>query len=204
MIGKTIFHYKILQKLGEGGMGVVYKAKDTELNRTVALKFLPNYLVDNPRLRTRLKREAQAAASLNHPNICTIFGFHETEELIFIVMEYIEGLTLKQLIKKESPIVEEKAKEIAIQITKGLSAAHQNNIIHRDIKSDNIMLTKDGTIKIMDFGLAKMEQTPTITRTKSPIGTVAYMSPELVKGEKVDHRTDLWSLGVVLFEILTG
>jgi serine/threonine protein kinase len=204
MIGKTISHYKILEKLGEGGMGIVYKAMDSELNRIVALKFLPGYLMDKPRLRTRLKREAQSAASLNHPNICTIYGFHETREFIFIVMEYVEGLTLKQLIEKEAPIQEHRAKEIIIQIAEGLSVAHQNGIIHRDIKSDNIMLTKDGTIKIMDFGLAKMEQTPTITRTKSPMGTVAYMSPELVKGEKVDHRADLWSLGVILFEMLTG
>jgi len=183
MLGNTILHYKIIEKLGEGGMGVVYKANDSELNRIVALKFIPGYLMDKPRLRTRLKREARAAASLNHSNICTIFGFHETDEFIFIVMEYIEGLTLKQLIEKEAPIDEVKAKEIAIQIAKGLSAAHQNNIIHRDIKSDNIMLTKDGKVKIMDFGLAKMEHTPTITRSKSPMGTVAYMSPELVIGK---------------------
>jgi len=204
MIRKTILQYRILEKLGEGGMGIVYKAEDTELNRIIALKFLPGNLMDKPRLRTRLKREARAAASLNHPNICTIYGFHETKEFIFIVMEYVEGLTLKQFIEKEAPFNEQRTKEIIIQVAEGLSAAHNNGIIHRDIKSDNIMLTKDGFVKILDFGLAKMEQTPTITHTKSPMGTVAYMSPELVKGEKVDHRTDLWSMGVVLYEMLTG
>lgn len=203
-VGKTILHYKILEKLGEGGMGIVYKAEDQKLKRVVALKFLPDYLIGKLRTRTRLEREAQAAASLNHPNICTIHGFHETEKHVFIVMEYIKGETLEEILNREGPIPQQKAIQIITQVAEGLVAAHQKGIIHRDIKSDNIMLTKDGRVVLMDFGLAKLENTPTLTRTKSPMGTVGYMSPELVKGEKVGYRTDLWSLGVVLFEMLTG
>jgi len=204
MIKKTILHYKILKKIGKGGMGVVYKAEDIKLGRLVALKFLSDYSISSHEDRVRLGREARAAASLKHESVCTIFGFYETDEQCFIAMEYVEGETLKELIHRKGSLSQEKAIEITQKIAEVLSIAHQKGIIHRDIKSDNIMIKKDGTVKIMDFGLAKLENMPTITRTKSPMGTVGYMSPEQVQGFKVDHRSDLWSLGVVLFEMLTG
>jgi len=203
-IGKNILHYKILEKLGEGGMGVVYKAEDLKLKRIVALKFLPTHLMYRPRFRIRLEREAQAASSLNHPNICQVYAYHETDDYVFLVMEYIAGETLKQIIDREGPFPQDKAVEIITQVAEALAAAHQNGVIHRDIKSENIMITKNGQVKVTDFGLAKLKDAPTITKSGFPIGTVAYMSPELVLGKAVDHRTDLWSLGVVFFEMLTG
>jgi len=204
MIGKTIFHYSIIEKLGEGGMGVVYKAEDLKLKRTVALKFLLGYHMSLPRFRARLEREAQAASSLTHPNICPVYAYHETEDSMFLVMEFIEGETLKQIIDRDGPFSQGKAIDIITQVAEALAVAHDNGVIHRDIKSDNIMITPDGQVKVMDFGLAKLKDAPTITKSGVPIGTVAYMSPELVQGKEVDHRTDLWSLGVVLFEMLTG
>lgn len=204
MIGQTILHYKILEKLGEGGMGVVYKAEDLKLKRTVALKFLPHYLMSRPKFHARLEREAQAASSLNHPNICPVYAYHETEDSVFLVMEFVAGETLKQIIERDGPLPQERAKKIIIQIAEGLAVAHKNGVIHRDIKSENIMIMPDSRVKVMDFGLAKLQDAPTITKSGAPIGTLAYMSPELVQGKKVDHRTDLWSLGVVFFEMLTG
>lgn len=203
MIGKTISHYKILEKLGEGGMGVVYKAEDTKLKRKVAIKFLPRYISSNKEERQRFEIEAQAAAALNHSNIATVYAIEESDEDVFIVMEYIDGVELKVKIKS-GPIPVDKAINIAAQITEGLEAAHERGIIHRDIKSSNIMITKAGKVKIMDFGLAKIKGGTELTKIGSTVGTVAYMSPEQAKGEVVDNKTDIWSLGVVLFEMLTG
>jgi serine/threonine protein kinase/Tfp pilus assembly protein PilF len=208
MIGDTILHYKILEKLGEGGMGVVYKAEDTKLKREVAIKFLPHNISADDDDRKRFQIEAQAAASLNHPNIAQIYAIEETtntrgESEIFLVMEYIDGQELKKKIKEE-PVTAEEAIEIASQITEGLEAAHKKGIIHRDIKSANIMITKDGNVKIMDFGLAKISDRSQITRDGSTVGTIAYMSPEQATGKDIDNRTDIWAFGVVLYELLTG
>ncbi|HSP87179.1 MAG TPA: serine/threonine-protein kinase, partial [Ignavibacteriaceae bacterium] len=203
MIGSTILHYKILEKLGEGGMGVVYKAEDTKLKREVAIKFLPHHISANEEERQRFEIEAQAAASLNHPNITTIHSIEEANEKVFIVMEYIDGIELKDKIK-HGPIPTNEAINIAIQIAEGLETAHKKGIVHRDIKSQNIMITKDGKVKIMDFGLAKIGRGTQVTKIGSTVGTIAYMSPEQAKGDEVDHRTDIWSFGVVLYEMLTG
>ena len=203
MIGKTISHYKILDKLGEGGMGVVYKAEDTQLQRLVALKFLPPHIAHNPEEKTRFLQEARSASALNHPNLTTIYGIQEAPEGIFIVMEFVEGKTLKQLTEKESPPIK-RVLEIAIQVCEGLAAAHKKEIIHRDIKSDNIMLTKEGQVKIMDFGLAKLKGATKLTKAGSTLGTAAYMSPEQASGEEVDQRSDIFSFGVVLYELLAG
>ena len=203
MIGKTILHYKILEKLGEGGMGVVYLAEDTKLERKVAIKFLPRHIASNSEERERFKIEAKAAAALNHPNIGTIHAIEESEDQIFIVMELIDGIELKEKIKSSAIKVDE-AVNIAVQIAEGLEAAHKKGIVHRDIKSSNIMITDNGKVKIMDFGLAKIKGGTEVTKLGSTMGTVAYMSPEQTKGESVDQRTDIWSLGVVLYEMLTG
>ena len=203
MIGKTILHYKILEKLGEGGMGVVYKAEDIKLKREVAIKFLPYHISSNEEERKRFELEAQAAASLNHPNIATIHAIEESGDDTFIVMEYIDGIELNNKIKL-GKIPADEAVHISIQIAEGLDVAHKKGIVHRDIKSSNIMITKDGKAKIMDFGLAKIKGCTGITKTGSPIGTALYMSPEQIKGEDVDHRTDIWFFGVVLYEMLTG
>jgi serine/threonine protein kinase len=177
LIGKTISHYKIVEKLGEGGMGVVYKAEDIKLNRTVALKFLPTQLSSDPQAKERFIHEAQAASALDHPNICNIYEIGETDD----------GQSY-----------------IAIQIARGLQKAHEKGIIHRDIKPANIMITDDGTAKILDFGLAKLSGQTRLTKNGSTVGTAAYMSPEQSKGNPVDQRTDIWSLGVVIYEMLSG
>lgn len=202
MIGKTILHYKILEKLGEGGMGVVYLAEDTNLERNVAIKFLPGHVAANDEFRQRFKIEAKAAAALNHPNIATIYAIEKLDENEFIAMEYIDGQELIAEVET-GKLTLEQIVNIAIQIADGLQAAHDKNIIHRDIKSNNIMLTGKGGVKIMDFGLAKVRGHSHITEAGSTLGTLAYMSPEQRSGEIVDHRTDLWSLGVVLYEMLT-
>ncbi len=203
MIGKAISHYKILEKLGEGGMGVVYKAEDTKLKRTVALKFLPPHISESGEEKERFIHEAQSASALNHPNITTIHEIDEFEGQMFIVMEYCEGNTLKQIIEKETlPI--KRVLDIGIQVCEGLTAAHKKEIVHRDIKSDNIMVTKEGQVKIMDFGLAKLKGATKLTKTRSTLGTLAYMSPEQAQGEEVDSRSDIFSFGVVLYELLTG
>jgi len=201
MIGITILHYKIHEKLGEGGMGVVYKAEDTKLKRDVAIKFLPHYITANEDERQRFEIEAQAAASLNHPNISTIHAIEESGNEVFIVMEFIDGDELKNKIKNIST---DEAINIAIKICEGLAAAHNNGIVHRDIKSSNIMVTKDGAVKIMDFGLAKLSGERNLTKLGTTLGTIAYMSPEQSKGLNVDHQSDIWSLGVVLYEMITG
>jgi serine/threonine protein kinase/Tfp pilus assembly protein PilF len=204
MIGKTISHYQILEKLGTGGMGVVYKAEDTKLKRTVAIKFLPPELTRDPEAKARFIREAQAASSLQHNNICTIHEIDETEDgQIFICMDYYEGETLKDKIK-DKRLKTKEAIDISIQIAQGLEKAHEKGIIHRDIKPANILITNDGIAKILDFGLAKLTGQAQLTKDASTLGTVAYMSPEQCSGTEVDQRTDIWSLGVVLYEMLTG
>jgi serine/threonine protein kinase len=206
MIGKTILHYKILEKIGEGGMGVVCKAEDTKLKRDVALKFLPSNAIQGKEEKDRFTREAQAAAALNHPNIAHIYAIEEFEDQIFIAMEFIEGKSLEDLINADggTPLSIGKALSYAAQIAAGLEAAHEKGIIHRDIKSANIMVTAKSMIKIMDFGLAKLANRTKMTVQGSTLGTAAYMSPEQAKGEKLDHRSDIWSLGVVLYEMVSG
>jgi serine/threonine protein kinase/Tfp pilus assembly protein PilF len=203
MIGKTVSHYRILEKLGEGGMGVVYKAEDTKLKRTVALKFLPPGLTRDPEAKERFLHEAQAAAALEHQHICNIYEIDESEGQIFIVMSCFDGQTLKEKIESGLLKIDE-ALKIAIQAAEGLQAAHEKGIVHRDIKSANIMVTEKGQVKIMDFGLAKLKGQTKITKEGSTLGTAAYMSPEQAQGLDVDHRTDIWSLGVVLYEMITG
>ena len=192
MIGKTILHYKILAKLGEGGMGVVYKAEDTKLKRLVAIKFLPRRIAASEEERARFKIEAQAAAALNHPNIATIYAIEEVEGEtlkgeLFIVMEFIDGKELRKIVETSGPDVSmlpiEKIIDIATQIAEGLKAAHAKGITHRDIKSSNIMVTESGQVKIMDFGLAKMSGDLHLTKSGIALGTAAYMSPEQVRGE---------------------
>lgn len=202
MIGQTISHYKIIEKLGEGGMGIVYKAHDQELDRFVALKFLPNYLTSDATEKERFYHEARAASALNHPNVTTIYEIKEFEDRLYLAMEFIEGKTLKRLLEQDPPSIK-KVLDIAIQVCEGLSAAHEKGIVHRDIKSDNIMLTSKGQVKIMDFGLAKVKGATKLTKAGSTIGTAAYMSPEQAQGEEIDHRSDIFSFGVVLYELLT-
>jgi len=203
MIGQFVAHYKILEKIGEGGMGVVYKTEDTKLKRIVALKFLPPELTRDLQAKKRFLQEAQAAAALDHPNICTIHEINEFEGQMFIVMAYIKGPSLKERIA-HGPIKVAEALDISTQVAEGLWAAHEKGIIHRDIKPANIMLPEKGPAKIMDFGLAKLAWAADLTKTVGTMGTLGYMSPEQARGDAVDHRTDIWSLGVVLYEILAG
>jgi len=203
MIGKTISHYRIQEKIGEGGMGVVYKAEDTKLKRTVALKFLPPEWTRDQEAKQRFIQEGQAAAALDHPNICTIYEIDEAEGRTFIAMAYIEGQSLKERLAS-GPLDINGAINIITQVAEGLKKAHFKGIIHRDIKPANIMLTEEGLAKIMDFGLAKLEWGVDLTKTATIMGTAAYMSPEQAKGQDVDHRTDIWSLGAMLYEMLSG
>ncbi len=204
MIGKIVSHYKILEKLGEGGMGVVYKAEDTKLGRTVALKFLPQELTRDTEAKARFIQEARAASALDHSNICTVYEIDETDDgRSFIAMAYYSGETLKEKIE-HGPIDIEEAARITIDVARGLSKAHAKGIVHRDIKPANVLVTEDCEAKIVDFGLAKLATGTKLTKTGTTLGTVSYMSPEQVYGEKIDHRTDIWSLGVVLYEMITG
>ena len=201
MIGQTISHYRILEKLGEGGMGIVYKAEDTKLKRTVALKFLPRGLEAHEPERARFLQEAQAAAALNHPNICTIHDIAAEDDQQFIVMEYVEGKTLRQMVPLQKV---QTAIEYAIQIGEALQEAHSKGVVHRDIKTDNVMVNAKNQVKVMDFGLAKLKGSLKLTKTSSTVGTLAYMAPEQIQGEPVDARSDIFSFGVVLYEMLTG
>ncbi|MFQ5866060.1 MAG: protein kinase [bacterium] len=204
MIGTTISHYRIIEKLGAGGMGVVYKAEDTKLKRTVALKFLPQELTRNPEAKERFIQEAQAASALQHKNICTIHEIDETDDgQIFISMDYYEGETLKKKIEC-GPLKIDESVDIVIEIAQGLSSAHEADMIHRDIKPANVIITERGEVKIVDFGLAKLAGQKKLTQVGTTMGTVAYMSPEQAGGEEIDHRSDIWSLGVVLYEMITG
>lgn len=204
MTGKTISHYKILEKLGEGGMGIVYLAEDTKLKRKVALKFLPPSFSVDEESKQRFIKEAQSASALDHNNICTIFEIDETENKeLFIAMAYYDGETLKEKIKNK-PLNKDEAIDIIIQSAEGLIKAHEIGIIHRDIKPANIFISSEGVVKILDFGIAKVSGQTQLTQKGSLIGTLAYMSPEQASGETVDQRTDVWSLGVVLYEMITG
>jgi TolB-like protein/Flp pilus assembly protein TadD/predicted Ser/Thr protein kinase len=203
MIGKTVSHYKILEKLGEGGMGVVYKAEDTKLKRTVALKFLSERALASGEEKERFVHEARAAAALDHTGICTVHEIGSAEGRMFITMAYVEGRSLKEKIVS-GPLATEEAIGIALQLAEALKEAHEKGIAHRDIKPGNIIVTSKGGAKILDFGLAKSAAGTTVTRDGTTLGTFAYMSPEQTRGEEIDGRTDIWSLGVVLYEMLTG
>jgi serine/threonine protein kinase len=204
MIGNTISHYKITEKLGEGGMGIVYKAEDTKLRRSVALKFLPREYSSDVAAKERFVHEAQAASALDHPNICNIHEIGETEDgQSYIAMACYEGQSLQSSITNKQLSIDQSIK-IFIQIAQGLQKAHQADLFHRDVKPANIIVTHDDTVKILDFGLAKLAGQTRLTKTGSTVGTAAYMSPEQAKGEPIDQRTDIWSLGVVMYEMLTG
>ena len=203
MVGQTISHYKIVEKLGEGGMGIVYKAEDLKLERFVALKFLAPHLVQDEEGRRRFQREAKAAAALDHPNICTIHEIDEAEGRVFLAMAYLDGSTVRQKVKQR-PLKLDEALDIAIQAGHGLQAAHETGIVHRDIKSANLMVNARGQVKIMDFGLAQLTEQSKLTKTATILGTPAYMSPEQAQRLPTDRRTDIWSLGVVIYEMVTG
>jgi serine/threonine protein kinase/Tol biopolymer transport system component len=204
LTGRVLGHYRILETIGGGGMGIVYKAEDLRLARVVALKFLPPELTRDPEAKVRFLQEARAASALDHPNICTVHEVGETDEgRLYLSMPCYDGETLRRRIERGTLSIDE-ATDIAQQIAKGLAKAHRGGIIHRDIKPANLVITSDGVVKILDFGLAKLVGAAALTRTGSSVGTPAYMSPEQARGEDVDHRTDLWSLGVVLYEMVTG
>jgi serine/threonine protein kinase/formylglycine-generating enzyme required for sulfatase activity/dienelactone hydrolase len=202
VIGKTISHYKILEKLGEGGMGEVYLADDLKLDRQVAIKFLPEHLTKDKENVERFEREAKAAAALNHPNIVTIYEIAEENDQTFIVMEYVDGDSLRTKIDKGVSDIDE-VLDITKQICEGLEKAHLADIVHRDIKPENILVDNDGRVKILDFGLAKLKGVSKLTKETSTLGTIHYMSPEQLQGKEIDHRSDIWSLGVVLYQMLT-
>jgi len=205
MIGTLLLNrYKLLEKIGEGGMGIVYKAKCTLLNRFVAVKILKSELSDDEDFITRFKREANSIASLSHTNIVNVYDVGSENNINFIVMEHINGKTLKQIIKENGRLNSLNTVNIALQISKALQYAHKNNIIHRDIKPDNILITEDNIVKLTDFGIAKVADAETITNSNKIIGSVHYFSPEQAQGKLVDCRTDIYALGVVMYELITG
>ena len=215
MIGKTVGHYRITAKLGAGGMGEVFLAEDTRLDRKAAIKFLPADLADDPERRQRFLTEAKAASALNHPHVCVVYDVGETEDgLPFIAMEFVEGQSLDELVK-QGPLEISRVVEIAVQVADALDAAHSRRIVHRDIKPDNISLNERGEVKVLDFGLAKrmlqdgadpLGKTEDVQQTQDGqvLGTPRYMSPEQALGKAVDHRSDLFSLGSVIYHMLTG
>ena len=204
MLNKIISHYKVIEKLGEGGMGVLYLAEDLELNRKAVLKFLPPDMMNDPDTNLRFKREAQSAGSLSHPNIVTIYDVGVHENKTFIAMEYVEGKTLREVIKSDELTIE-RVTDISVQICEGLNEAHSKGITHRDIKPENILIDEKGKVKIVDFGLAKVKNiSKGITKAGSTLGTIKYMSPEQIRNQKVDQRSDIWSFGVILYEMITG
>jgi serine/threonine-protein kinase len=212
MVGKTILHYRISKEIGKGGMGVVYKAEDTKLHRTVAIKALSADLVGDEKARTRFLREARAASAIDHPNICTVYEVNEVDDVLFFVMQYVDGKTLKKFVGGRALPLDQ-ALEFSLEIVDALAEAHRRNVIHRDIKSSNIMLNERNQLKVLDFGLAKLikpagsaasEHTAELTALGSPFGTASYMSPEQARGEPADARSDIFSLGIVMYEMLTG
>jgi len=203
MIGRTIAQFKILEKLGEGGMGVVYKAQDTRLERDVALKFLRPELIKTEKDKKRFFREARALAALDHPNICAVHELDEAEGQAFIAMAFVEGKDLREIVEKEAPLPMDRIVDLMRQICTGVQAAHEKNVIHRDIKSTNIIVSSQGHARILDFGLARLSDSSLLTTEGTTMGTILYMSPEQATGDIVDHRTDIWALGVLFYELIT-
>ena len=210
MIGQLLLHYRVVEKIGEGGQGTVYKVIDTTLDRPAVIKVLPPDLTDSASNLVRFEREAKLASSLDHPNICTIFGLHKVGDIQFIAMQYVEGRNVRQFVDGQ-PLDLRQALSIAIQVTDALAAAHSRGIVHRDIKARNVMVTRSGTVKVLDFGLAKLIESPhtgssdpQLTEVGVPYGTSTYAAPEQAQGLKADHRADIFSTGVLLYEMLAG
>src|SRR5262245_4849982 len=210
MIGQLLLHYRVIEKIGEGGQGTVYKVFDTTLDRPAVIKVIPPDLTDSASNLVRFEREAKLASSLDHPNICTIFGLHKVGDVQFIAMQFVEGRNVREIVDGK-PLDLRRALSIAIQVTDALAAAHSRGIVHRDIKARNVMVTRSGTVKVLDFGLAKLMESPQstssdphLTEAGVPYGTSTYAAPEQAQGLKADHRADIFSTGVLLYEMLAG